>query len=63
MQLSGNSDILSFFRITRLNWFGHVSRMVSTRKVSQVFHSNTQRSGLIGQPNTRWWNCVQTDIN
>ena len=63
MQLSGNFDVLSFFRITQLNWFGHVNRMVSARKVSQVFHSNTQRSQLRGQPNTRWWNCVKTDMN
>ena len=63
MQLFGNFDILSFLRISRLNWFGHVNRMVGKRKVSQVFNNNPQRSQLRGQPNTRCWNCEQTDIN
>jgi hypothetical protein len=29
--------ILSFFRISRLNWIGNVNRMGSKRKVSQIF--------------------------
>ena len=37
MQLFGDLDRLSFVRISRLNWIGHVSRMDSKRKVSQVF--------------------------
>ena len=35
MQLSGDLDILSFVRISRLNWIGRVNRMDSKRKVSQ----------------------------
>jgi len=32
-------DILSFARISRLDWIGHVKRMVSKRKVSQLFNN------------------------
>jgi hypothetical protein len=28
-----------------------------------VFNNNPQGSRLRGQPQNRWWNCVQTDIN
>ena len=42
MQLFGHLDILSFVRISRLNLIGHVNRMYSKRKVSQVFNSNPQ---------------------
>jgi hypothetical protein len=37
--------------------------MDNNRKVSQVFDSNPQGSRLWGQPENKWWNCVQTDIN
>jgi len=52
MPLFGYLDILSFVRISRLNWIGHVSRMDSKRKGSQVFNNNPQRSQLRGQQNT-----------
>jgi hypothetical protein len=40
MQLFGDLDILSFVRINQLKWIGHVNRMDSKRKVSQVFNNN-----------------------
>jgi hypothetical protein len=36
MQLFGLLGILSFVRISRLNWIGYVNRMDSEIKVSQV---------------------------
>jgi hypothetical protein len=63
MQLFGDLDILSFVRINRLKWIGHVNRMDSKRKVSQVFINNLQGHRLRGRPENRWWNCVQIDIN
>jgi hypothetical protein len=62
MHLFGDLDILSFVRISRLNWIGHVNRMDRKRKVSQAFNNNPQGSRLRGRPNKRWWNCVLTDI-
>jgi hypothetical protein len=63
MQLFGDFDILSFLRVTRWNWIGHINRMDSKRKVSQVFNNNPQGGGLKGQPKSRWWNCVQTHVD
>jgi len=63
MQLFGDLDILSSVRVSRLEWIGHVNRMDSKRKVSQVFDSNPQGSRLRGRPKSRRWNCVQTDVN
>jgi len=37
MQLFGDIDILSFVRISRLNWIGYVNSRVRKRKVSKVF--------------------------
>ena len=45
------------------NWKGHVNKMDSKSKVSQVFNNNPQGSRLRVRPKNRWWNCVQTDIN
>ena len=59
----GDLDILSFVRISRLSWIGHVNRMDSKRKVSQVFNNNLQGSRLRGRPKSRWWNCEHADIN
>ena len=63
MQLFGYLDTLSFVRVRRLNWIGHVNRMDSKRKISQVFDNNPQGSRIRGRPKNRWWNCVQTDMN
>jgi len=52
MQLSGDLDILSCVRISRLEWIGHVNRMDSKSKVSQIFKNNPQGSRLRGQPKT-----------
>ena len=54
MQLVRDLDILSFVRISRLNWISHVNRMDSKRKVSQVFNNNPQGSRLRGRPKNRW---------
>jgi hypothetical protein len=65
MQLIGDLDILSFVRVSRLNWIGHGNRMDSKRKVSQVFDSIPEGSRLTGQriKTDCGWNCVQTGIN
>jgi hypothetical protein len=63
MQLFGDSDILSFVRISRVNWIGHVNIMNNKKKRIQVFNNNPQGSRLRGRPKARWWNYVQTDIN
>jgi len=52
MQLFGDLDILSFVRISRLNWIGHVNRIASKRKVIQVFDNNPHGSRLRGRPKT-----------
>ena len=61
MQPFGDLDILSFVRISRLNWIDHVNRLDKKRRLSQIFNNYPQRSRLTGQPKDRWWKCVQTD--
>ena len=46
VQPFGDLDTLSFVRVSRLNWIGHVNRMDSKRKVSQVFSNNPQGSRI-----------------
>jgi len=48
MQLFGYEDILSFVRISQVNWIGHVNRMDCKRKLSKVFNNNPQRNRLTG---------------
>ena len=60
VQPFGDLDILSFVRMRRLNWIGHVNRMDRKRKVSSIFKNNPQRSRLSGRPKKSWRNCVQT---
>jgi hypothetical protein len=52
IQLVRDLDILSFVRISRLNWINYVNRMDSKRKVSQVFNNNPQGSRLKVRPKT-----------
>ena len=55
----------AYFNVTRnsVSWIGHVSRMYSTRKASQICNSNPRASILKGRPKNRRWNCVQTGVN
>jgi hypothetical protein len=62
MQLYGDLDIVSFIRINRLRWIGHISRMGNKRMVYQVFATQPQGSRPRGRPNSRWWDCVYGDI-
>ena len=52
LQLLGDLDILSFARISQLNWLGQVNRKDSKRKASQVSNNNPQGSRLRGRPKT-----------
>jgi len=52
MQLFGDLDILSFVRISRLNWVCDLNRMESKRKVSPVLNNNPQGRRLTGRPKT-----------
>ena len=52
MQLFGDLDILPFFRINLLILIGHVNRMDSNRRVSQVFNNNRKVSRLTGRSKT-----------
>ena len=42
MLLSGDLVTLSFVRVSRLHWIGHVNRKESKRKVSQAINSSPQ---------------------
>jgi hypothetical protein len=54
MQLFGDLvDILSFVRVSRLKWIGHVYGM-DCKSVIQAFNSNPQGSRLSGRPQNRW---------
>jgi hypothetical protein len=53
MQLFGDLDILSFVRISRLNWIGHVDRMDSKRKIIQVFNNIPKGNRLRRRPKSR----------
>jgi hypothetical protein len=56
-------NILSFVRVSRLNWIGYVNRMGSTRKVRQACKNNAQGNRIRGRPKNRWRKCELTDIN
>ena len=52
MQLFGDSDILSFARTYRLHCIGHVNRIDSKKKVSQIFNNNPKGSLQSGRQKT-----------
>jgi hypothetical protein len=62
MHLYGDLDIVSFIRINRLRWFGHVNIMDNKIMVYKVFVNKPQGSRTMGRPETRWWDCVYGDI-
>jgi hypothetical protein len=53
----------SFFRISLLNWIGHVNTMNSKRKVSQVCNNERQGSRVRRRSYNGFWNCLLADTN
>jgi hypothetical protein len=63
MQLFGELETFPFVRISCLNWTGHVNRMDSKRKVSQIFNNNNSQGRWQRGWQKTLWNCIQTDID
>jgi hypothetical protein len=61
--LISECNYFSLVGISGLNWIGHVNRMDSKRKGSQVFNNNRRGSRLRGRLKYRWCSCVHIDIN
>jgi hypothetical protein len=61
IQLYGDLDVVSFIRINRLRWIGHVDIMDDKRMVYQDFANQPQGSRPRGRPKYRWWDCVYGD--
>jgi cell division protein FtsN len=56
MQLFEDLDILSFVRITPLDWIGLVILIEwIVKEKCQVLKNNPQGSRLRGRPENRWW--------
>ena len=54
--------IISFIRLSRLVWIGHVNRMDKERKVYSIFYNQPQGTQVRGRPKSRWVDCVLSDI-
>ena len=62
MNLYEDVDIISFIRLSRLRWIGHVVRMEKERKVYNIFYNNPQGTRVRGRPTNRWMDFVLSDI-
>jgi hypothetical protein len=60
MNLYEDVDIVSFIRLSRLRWIGHVSRMDKERKVYKIFCNQPQGTQVKGRPKNRWMVHCQT---
>ena len=43
MNLYEDVDIISFIRLSRLKWIGHVNRMDKERKVYKIFYNQEEK--------------------
>ena len=62
MNLYEDVDIISFIRLSRLRWIGHVNRMDKERKVYNIFYNQPQGTRVRGRPKNRWMDFVLSDI-
>ena len=59
---SEDVDIVTFIIVRRLNWVDHINPIDDTRKVKQIFNSETEGVRTRGRPRTRWWEYGWRDI-
>jgi hypothetical protein len=62
MKLYEEVEILSFIRLSRLRWIGHVNRMDKERKIYNIFYNQPQGTRIKGRSKNRWMNCVLSGI-
>ena len=62
MNLYEEVDIISFIRLNRLRWIGHVNRVDKERKVYNIFYIQPQDTRVRERPKNRWKDCVLSDI-
>ena len=46
-------------RLSKLRWFGHVSRMPQERLPKQAFHAKANGRRPVGRPRTRWTDYIE----
>ena len=55
-------DIISFIRLSKLTWIGHVNGMDQERKVYNIFYNQPQGIQIRGRPKNQWMDCVLPDL-
>ena len=56
-------NIIGFLKKSRLNWLGHVERMIDDNNVQKIKRWKPMSKRPIGRPKTRWEDDVMDDIN
>jgi hypothetical protein len=57
-----SADIVISIKVRRLDWAGHVVRMVDERIVKRVFLGNPGGRRKPRRPRLRWLDCVEDDL-
>jgi hypothetical protein len=54
-------NIISYIKVPRLSWFGHVGQKTNKRAVKKLCDLKPIFTGLTGRPNIRWKNDIKED--
>ena len=55
-------DIISFIRLSRMRWIGHVIRLDKERKIFNIFYNQPQGTRIRGRSKNRWMDSILSDI-
>jgi len=61
-ELYDETDLVTWIKIQRLRWLGHVVRMNDDAPARAVFDSNPEGRRRRGRPHLRWKDGVQSDV-
>lgn len=62
-RLYKEQDIISFIKVNRLRWVGHVVRMGDCRVPKKLFETNPEGTRGRGRPKGRWKDAVTKDLS
>jgi len=61
-ELIKHRNVISYVKSQRLNWFGHINRMLETGIVKKIYERKPFTSRPVGRPKSRWEDDVRNDL-
>jgi len=61
-ELINQWNIINYIKAQRLSWVGHISRMLGTSILTEIYKWKPSKSRWVGRPKSRWEDDIRNDL-